>query len=50
MKEFNKLLEYRDYYEYDFECEVIRIKDGAAHDYFPSRPARESRREAPRIL
>ena len=33
MKEFNKLLEYRDYYEYDFECEVIRIKDGAAHDY-----------------
>ncbi len=32
MKEFNKLLKFRDYYEYDFDCEVIRVMDGALHD------------------
>ena len=32
MKEFNKLLQYRAYYEYDFECEVIRVAQGDHHD------------------
>ena len=32
MKEFNKLMAYRSYYEYDFDCEVIRVIDGDEHD------------------
>ena len=32
MKEFNKLLAYLDYYAYDFDCEVIRVRDGDLHD------------------
>jgi hypothetical protein len=32
MKEFNKLLSFREYYEYDLECEVIRIADGEFRD------------------
>ena len=32
MLEFNKLLNYRAYYEYDFECEAIRVKSGEYYD------------------
>lgn len=32
MKEFNKLLQYRSYYEYDFECEALRVIEGELHD------------------
>lgn len=32
MKEFNKLLQYQDYYEYDYDCEVIRIAEGDKHE------------------
>ena len=32
MKEFNKLMAYRSYYEYDFDCEVVRVIDGEEHD------------------
>ena len=32
MKELNQLMNYRSYYEYDFDCEVIRVKDGEQHD------------------
>lgn len=32
MKEFNQLLKFREYYEYDFDCEAIRIVSGESHD------------------
>ncbi len=32
MKEFNKLIQYRAYYEYDFECEALRVTEGELHD------------------
>ena len=32
MKEFNKLLQYRDYYEYDYDCEAIRVSEGDKHE------------------
>ena len=32
MKEFNQLLEYRNYYEYSFDCEAVRVLDGEFHD------------------
>ena len=32
MKEYNKLMSYRAYYEYDFDCEVIRVVEGEEHD------------------
>lgn len=32
MREFNQLLNYRNYYVYDFDCEAIRVADGELHD------------------
>ena len=32
MKEFNKLIEYRSYYEYDFNCEALRVNTGEDSD------------------
>jgi len=32
MKEFNEIVKYRSYYEYDFDCEALRVKDGNLHD------------------
>ena len=29
MEDFNKLIKYRSYYEYDFGCEALRVKEGA---------------------
>ena len=28
MEDFNRLIKYRSYYEYDFGCEAFRVKEG----------------------
>ncbi len=32
MKEFNELLKYRQYYEYDYDCEAIKVLGGEFHN------------------